>query len=332
MATVAIEGIHHVTSVASDPSRNVRFYTDVLGLRLVKQTVNFDDVTTYHLYYGNETGEPGTALTFFPFEDGRPGRIGAGQVQTTQFHVPAGSLDYWVERFEDHGVEYDAPEDRWDERVLAFRDHDGLEYELVATDRDTAVEPWGEVVPTEHAIRGFYGVALAVHDVDPTADLLETMGYERVVRRATERASGEGNDPQVEASENRRTRFEAPGEKAVVVDLVESNVQSRPGTGTVHHVAFRVPDDDAQFTWQEELRDAGFQVTDQKDRQYFRSIYFRERNGILFEFATDGPGFDRDESVEQLGSALKLPPWLEDDRERIESQLPALGLDAEVAR
>ena len=314
MATVPVEGIHHVTSVASDPTRNARFYTDVLGLRLVKKTVNFDDVTTYHLYYGNETGAPGTALTFFPFEDGRPGRIGAGQVQTTQFHVPDGSLDYWADRFEDHGVEYDAPVDRLDERVLAFRDHDGLEYELVATDHEPTIEPWAEVVPAEHAIRGFYGVALAVHETDSTADLLETMGYERG------------------ASEGRRTRFETSSAKAAVVDLVESDVQSRPGTGTVHHVAFRVPDDDAQFAWQEELRDEGFQVTDQKDRQYFRSIYFRERNGILFEFATDGPGFDYDESVAELGSALKLPPWLEDDRERIASQLPALDLGTEVAR
>jgi glyoxalase family protein len=314
MATVPVEGIHHVTSVANDPTRNVRFYTDVLGLRLVKQTVNFDDVTTYHLYYGNEVGEPGTALTFFPFEDGRPGRIGAGQVQTTQFYVPAGSLDYWVARFQDHDVEHDAPEDRFGERVLAFRDHDGLEYELVASDRDTTVEPWGEVVPTEYAIRGFYGVALAVHETDSTADLLETMGYDRV------------------ASEGRRTRFEAPGEKAVVVDLVETDVQGRPGTGTVHHVAFRVPDDDAQFDWQEALRDDGFQVTEQKDRQYFRSIYFRERNGVLFEFATDGPGFDRDESVDELGSDLKLPPWLEDDRERIESRLAPLDLDRGVSQ
>ncbi|WP_255195760.1 ring-cleaving dioxygenase [Halorarius litoreus] len=314
MATAPIEGLHHVTSVAGDPARNYRFFTEVLGLRLVKRTVNFDDVTTYHLYYGNEVGEPGTALTFFPFEDGRPGRVGAGQVQTTQFHVPEGSLDYWVERFDDHGVEYDAPEDRLDERVLAFRDPDGLEYELVASTQETTVEPWGEVVPEAYAIRGFYGVTLAVHEAEPTATLLETMGYERV------------------AEESDRTRYEASGETAVVVDLVETDVGGRPGVGTVHHVAFRVADDDAEFAWQEALRDQGFDVTEQKDRQYFRSIYFRERNGILFEFATEVPGFDRDEPAEALGEELKLPPWLAEDRDRIEAELPPLELDTGAAQ
>ncbi|WP_255149380.1 ring-cleaving dioxygenase [Halorarius halobius] len=314
MATSQVGGLHHVTSVAGDPARNYRFFTEVLGLRLVKRTVNFDDVATYHLYYGNETGEPGTALTFFPFEDSAAGEVGAGQVTTTAFHVPADSLDYWVDRFDEHDIAFDAPDVRFDETVLAFRDPDGLEYELVATDRPTPIAPWSEVVPEEHAIRGFHGVALGVTDVAATAGLLERMGYER---------TGETEG---------RVRYEAAGDHAVVVDLVEMETQGRPGTGTVHHVAFRVPDDDAQLAWQQRLREAGFRVTDQKDRQYFRSIYFRERNGVLFEFATEGPGFDRDESVDALGESLQLPPWLEEDREAIEARLPPLDLDAEAPR
>lgn len=315
MATAPIEGLHHVTSVAGDPERNVRFYTEVLGLRLVKKTVNFDDISTYHLYYGNETGEPGTAITFFPFENSRPGKVGAGQVETTQFHVPNGSLDYWVDRFDDLDVDYDEPEERFDGRVLAFRDPDGLRYELVATDEPTAIEPWADgPVSADVAIRGFYGVSLAVDAVEPTAELLELMGYEQVDEAGA------------------RRRFETDGDKATVVDLVETDQAGRPGTGTVHHVAFRVADDEAQSDWRETLGERGFRVTPQKDRQYFRSVYFRERNGILFELATEGPGFTADEAVDELGEELKLPPWLADDREQIESALPPLKGNAEVSQ
>ena len=319
MTKAPIQGLHHVTSTASDPIRNVRFFTDVLGLRLVKRTVNFDDVTTYHLYYGNETGDPGTALTFFPFESGRPGKVGAGQVETTAFQVPADSLDYWTERFDAHGVDYDDPTERFDatartERVLPFRDPDGLRYELVATDRDTSIEPWDDSdVPAEFAVRGFHGVTLALTETAATADLLEVMGYEETV------------------SSGAYTRFETDGDAATVVDLHAVDERGRSGIGTVHHVAFRVPDDEAQTAWREALSERGYRVTPQKDRQYFRSIYFREQGGVLFEFATDGPGFTADEDANELGDSLQLPPWLADDRERIEAALPELGAP-EVAR
>lgn len=311
MDTPPIEGLHHVTSVAGDPGRNLSFYTDVLGLRLVKRTVNFDDVTTYHLYYGNGTGDPGTSLTFFPFRNSRPGTVDAGQVRTTLFHVPEGSLDYWRDRFDEHNVGHRAGE-RFGTPALAFADPDGLQYQLVAADREQAVEPWTDgPVPEEHAIRGFHGVELALDELGPTADLLDLMGYELA-------AEAEGGEA---------LRFATDGDVAPVVDLAEADRQGRPGVGTVHHVAFRVPDDEVQEVWRERLVDAGFEVTPQKDRHYFRSIYFRERGGVLFEFATTGPGFTRDEPVDELGSSLQLPPWLEDDREQIESSLPPLDAD-----
>jgi glyoxalase family protein len=310
METPPIEGLHHVTCVAGDPGGNVGFYTDVLGLRLVKRTVNFDDVTTYHLYYGNGTGEPGTPLTFFPFRRSRAGTVGAGQVRTTLFHVPADSLDYWRDRFDDRDVAHEST-DRFGTETLAFADHDGLQYELVAADAATTVEPWADgPVPTEHAIRGFYGVELALEDHEPTADLLELMGYDR---------TDETDDAY---------RYRGDGDQAAVVDLALAPERGRPGVGTVHHVAFRVPDDETQEAWRERLIEEGYQVTPQKDRQYFRSIYFREVGGVLFEFATEGPGFTRDEAVEDLGSSLQLPSWLEDDRETIERSLPPLDADA----
>ncbi|WP_178917047.1 ring-cleaving dioxygenase [Natronomonas gomsonensis] len=305
-----ISGLHHVTAIASDPEENVDFYTDVLGLRLVKKTVNFDDVTTYHLYYGDEVGSPGTILTFFPFGVGQRGSVGRGQTSATAFVVPEGSLDYWQERFDDYGAEYDAVEERFEERVLPFYDHDGQPLELVTGAAD--IEPWdGSDVPAEHAIRGFHGVTLLSANAEATVDVLETMGYERF------EATGH------------RTRFAAAGDRAAFVDVLDDPEASSgmQGAGTVHHVAFRVPDDDAQMAWREELAETGLRVTPQKDRRYFRSIYFREPGGVLFEFATDGPGFDADEPLAELGSELKLPPWLEADRETIERSLPPLSAD-----
>ena len=286
------------------------FYTDVLGLRLVKRTVNFDDITTYHLYYGDEIGSPGTALTFFPFGTGRRGTVGRGQTSATAFVVPDGSLGYWQARFDDRDVDHDGVETRFDERVLSFTDHDGQPMELVTAESD--IEPWsGSDVPAEYALRGFHGVTLLSADPDATADVLTVMGYEPV------------------AEHKNRTRFEAPTDRAAVVDIIDDPDAPRgvQGVGTVHHVAFRVPDDEAQSEWRETLSQRGLYVTPQKDRQYFRSIYFREPGGVLFEFATDGPGFDRDEPVEALGTALKLPPWLEADREAIETGLPPLSTE-----
>ncbi|WP_435360357.1 ring-cleaving dioxygenase [Haloarchaeobius sp. DFWS5] len=303
-------GIHHVTAIASDPQRNVEFYTSVLGLRLVKRTVNFDDPTTYHLYYGDERGSPGTALTFFPTEGARQGRVGKGQTNATAFAIPADSVDYWTERFDELGVDANVPEERFGETVVPFRDHDGQPFELVATDEVGAgVEPWAEgPVPAEHAIRGFYGVTLHSLDTDVTASVLETLGYERV---------NEAPD---------RIRYRTDGDHATVVDLLtRDGERGVPGAGTVHHVAFRAVDDAEQADLATALDECGQHVTAQKDRQYFRSVYFREPGGILFEIATDGPGFDTDESLGELGSSLKLPPWLEGDRDRLEAELPALA-------
>ena len=307
-------GLHHVTSIASDPQANVDFYTDVLGLRLVKKTVNFDDTFTYHLYYGDEGGSPGTALTFFPFENGSPGRVGRGQTSATAFVVPAESVDYWLDRFDSKGVEHDAPRERFGETVVSFRDHDGQPLELVAGESD--VEPWADgPIPADHGVRGFHGVTLDSLDPERTGAILELLGYERVD----------------EAGE--RTRYRAASDRAAVVDVLDrpDAPRGREGVGTVHHVAFRALDEETELAWREALVEAGQNVTPQKDRQYFQSIYTREPGGILFEIATDGPGFTRDESVAELGTSLKLPPWLEEDREMIEGQLPPVGTPAREA-
>lgn len=321
---MTIGGIHHVTSLAGAPAANVDFYTGPLGLRLVKRTVNFDDPTTYHLYFGDGVGSPGTAITFFPYGDGRSGRPtgrsgtpGAGQVTTTAFRVPEGSIGFWRDRFDEHGVTYADPEARSDETVLPFADHDGLRYELVAVDgtaaEPTDVDPWTEVVPAEHAIRGFHGVTLTVADPEPTAEVLQALGFE----------------PERDADGRARYRITGPG-PGTVVTIVEDDERGSMGVGCVHHVAFRTPDDETQAEWQCRLRETGRRVTDVRDRRYFRSIYFREPGGVLFEIATEGPGFDRDEDRNALGEELKLPPWLAGDRERIEGALPEI--DAENAR
>ncbi|WP_276255929.1 ring-cleaving dioxygenase [Halomontanus rarus] len=308
------DGLHHVTAISSDPQANVDFYTDVLGVRLVKRTVNFDDPGTYHLYYGDETGSPGTILTFFPFEGARGGRVGRGQTSATTFVIPEASVDYWVDRLESMGVAVDDPVERFDETVVPLRDHDGQPLELVAGKSD--VEPWtGGPVPAKHAIRGFHGVTLDSLNPDATGDVLETLGYERV------------------GTAGERTRFRAAADRGAVVDLLDrpDGDRGQQGVGTVHHVAFRTADDETQAAWRDRLAEVGLRVTPQKDRQYFRSIYFREPGGILFEVATDGPGFDRDEPVATLGTDLKLPPWLEDDRDSLEERLPALEVAPSTA-
>lgn len=311
--TDAIPGLHHVTAIASDPQRNVDFYTEVLGLRLVKQTVNFDDPQTYHLYYGDELGHPGTILTFFPFEGGRSGRVGPGQVSATAFVIPRGSTDYWTDRlrqFEDaFDLELVGTEQRFGQTVVRFEDADGQPLELVESDRNADIDPWDDgPIPTEHAVRGFHGVTLDSDDFEGTTTVLDTMGYEKA------------------REEGRRTRFRAAGERADVVDLRDASNDQRglQGAGTVHHVAFRTSDDESQLAWRERLTESGLYVTEVKDRQYFHSIYFREPGGVLFEIATDPPGFTLDEEPDELGSSLKLPPWLEDDRERLEQGLATI--------
>src|SRR6056297_82905 len=300
-----ITGFHHVTGIAGPAQRNVDFYTGILGLRLVKRTVNFDDPGTYHLYYGDALGRPGTVLTFFPWERAVPGRVGAGMTAATAFSVPTGAIDAWMGHFADRALDFGAPVERFGEVVLPFPDPDGLALELVA--RDATVAPISDGPLGEYGIRGFHSVTLAVADPALTARVLtDVFGWE-------ERGEEDG-----------RLRFGPPGDDpATAVDLVRSDATGRGAAGTIHHVAFRVREEQ-QRAWQEALLEAGLIPTEVKDRRYFRSVYFREPGGVLFELATDDPGFTADEAPEALGTALKLPPWLEQRRPSIEARLPDL--------
>ena len=306
-------GIHHVTAIAGPARRNIEFYTRTLGLRLVKKTVNFDDPGTYHLYYGDEEGRPGTILTFFPWEYVAPGRVGVGQAQETRFRVPEGALGYWTQRLVEQGVPHQAPEKRFGETVLPFKDRDGLALALVAVPGAEGEPAWsGGEVPVEHAIRGFHSVGLLLEDAAPTGAILtDVLGFAESAR------------------EGSVVRFRA-GDTAVggIVDIRAAGgfLPGRMGGGSVHHVAFRAADDAAQAEMARKLaRDHRLPTTEQTDRNYFRSVYFREPGGVLFEIATDEPGFAVDEPVAALGQALKLPAFLEGSRERIEAALPAIA-------
>jgi glyoxalase family protein len=313
-------GIHHITAIASDAQRNLDFYVQVLGLRMVKRTVNFDAPDTYHLYYGDEVGRPGTLLTFFPWAGLPRGRGGPGLAGSTAFAVPEGSLGWWTERLARMGVEHEQLATRHGEETLRLRDPDGLELELVATPEGAARAPWrGGDVPEERALRGFHRVGLRLGRIQPSASLLtEVMGF-HVIEEGPE-----------------RLRLGAPGgEPGAGVDLLgqPDRPYGRMGAGTVHHVAWRARDEREQLAWREQLIARGLEVTAVVDRCYFRSIYFREPGGVLFEIATDPPGMTVDESVERLGSELRLPPWLEGARPQIERALPALAVpDARAAR
>jgi glyoxalase family protein len=307
-----LPGLHHVTAVAGDPQRNADFYTRVLGLRLVKRTVNFDDPSTYHLYYGNSVGTPGSILTFFPWSGLKRGRPGNGQVYATAFSVAKESLRFWAARLLAHGVVPADPVARFGDEVLRFADPDGLILELIATAEPDArpFHPHPEI-PAAHAIRGFHGVTIAVIDAARTQTLLtSTMGY------------------RVAAADDGRTRLTAGGsDPGTYVDLlVDSSIpRGLPGAGTVHHLAFRIPDDIAQAQAREALLALGYHVSPVMDRNYFHSIYYREPEGVLFEIATDPPGFTVDESAETLGRALKLPAQYEAHRTEIEAALPSLS-------
>ena len=306
-------GIHHVTAISGAPQRNVDFYAGTLGLRLVKKTVNFDDPETYHLYYGDGAGSPGTIMTFFPWAHAPGGRIGAGQLVVTSFSIPAASLGYWMERLIERGVRFEKPRDRFGDTVLSFEDPDRLRIELVAT--EDGRPGWsGGPVQAEHSLRGFHHVALAVETTDQTASLMtETLGFRRVdeTEGRIRLAAGEGG----------------PGD---LVDVVTAAgfPHGSLGVGTVHHVAFRVRDEETQLALREEVAAFGYNVTPVLDRNYFRSIYFREPGGVLFEIATDPPGFAVDEAEEELGTHLMLPPWLETRRDRLEEVLPPLRIPA----
>ena len=306
-----INGLHHITAISSDTRKNKHFYTSVLGLRFVKKSVNQDDVGTYHLYYGDYSGSPGTILTFFPWAGLRRGRPGTGQSYATAFSVPAGSLPFWQERFAQLKVEHLAPEKRFNDEVLTFFDGDGLRLELVATSEVDARTPAPSTeIPATFAIRGFHSSTLALSDASATASVLtNTMGYHLV--------SQTGHRTRYSASES------GPG---AYVDLLTDPTLPRglSGAGTIHHVAFRVPDDASQANARAQIVKDGLPVSPVIDRAYFKSIYYREPGGVLFEIATDQPGFAIDEPVETLGSKLSLPPHLEPNRAEIEAGLPSI--------
>lgn len=309
--TMQVHGIHHVTAIAGDPQANVEFYTGVLGLRLVKVTVNYDDPQTYHLYFGDDVGHPGTILTFFPWPGAPRGRTGTGQVTVTAFAIPEGSLGFWADRLKAHKVESAGPSHRFDEEVIVLRDPDGLHLELVTGRKgsDTNPPPDG-ALPGRHAIQRFQGVTMAVEGYERTAALLTaTLG----LREAGEKG-------------NRFRYSVGEGDAQGFIDLLclPSGPRGRVAVGTVHHIAWRTPDDESQRAWRTEIARLGYNVTPILDRSYFHSIYFREPGGVLFEIATDPPGFAVDEPPEQLGRRLILPGWLESARGELAMELPAL--------
>ena len=305
-------GIHHVTAIAGSTRRNLGFYTGVLGLRLVKKTVNFDDPGSYHFYYGDETGSPGSILTFFPWEHAAPGSLGVGETQETAFRIPEASIGYWTHRLVEKGVAHEDLVTRFGEKVLPFKDNDGTRLAFVATPAAENEPGWsaGEI-PLEHAIRGLHSVILLLKDAAPTGAILsDVLGFVHSER------------------EDAVQRYRAPGSPlGAIVDLrsVGDFPRGRQGAGSVHHVAFRAADDADQASMVRKLvENHGLRTTEQKDRKYFRSVYFREPGHVLFEIATEPPGFAVDEPVESLGTALKLPSFLESRRGQIEAALPGL--------
>jgi len=317
---LSTQGLHHVTAIASDPQRNVDFYVRVLGLRLVKRTVNFDDPGTYHLYYGDESGKPGSLITFFPWPGAQRGYAGGGETAATAYAIPRGSARWWEERLAGLGV-HARPALRFADASLACEDPDGMRIELIERDRASAITPWRDAgVAAEHAIHGFHSVTLESLAPERTAAMLE--------QRLGFRPAGD---------ERGRKRWIAAGEEGApgrVIDVIpsESGRRAELGAGSVHHIAFRAASELEQLEFQKELMESGARVTDVADRVYFRSIYFREPGGVLFEIATDPPGMLLDETIEHLGESLKLPPWYEQFRPRLERELPALTIPAPAVK
>ena len=306
-----ILGIHHITAIAGEAQRNYDFYSKVLGLRFIKKTVNFDDPGTYHFYYGNENGTPGTILTFFPWTHVKRGTTGTGMATEIGYSVPAGSLDFWANRFAENKVKHDQPVERFSEIMLPFQDPDGLKLNLIVSGKEDARQPWETAeIKSTAATKGFHSITLTVRDVKPTAEILtDIFGYKLLKQ--------EGNF----------YRFVTDAiENAAIVDIIE-DAKGKPGIvagGTNHHVAFRVKNEEILMAFREKVAARGLKITPKIDRNYFFSLYFREPGGILFEIATDNPGFDVDEAVHELGTHLKLPVQYEPQRSQIESALPVL--------
>jgi glyoxalase family protein len=306
-----ILGIHHITAIAGDARRNFDFYTKVLGLRFIKKTVNFDDPYTYHFYFGDEVGSAGTILTFFPWGNVKQGKRGTGMVTEIGYSVPEGSFEFWMKRFDKHKVPYTKPSEKFEEPVLTFFDPDGLKLELIISKTKDMRKPWEtEEVKKEVATKGFQNVTLTLSKIKATADILTRIfGYKLI------------------AQEGNLYRFYTDAiDNASIVDIIEAPGEKAGlgAGGTVHHVAFRVKDDNSQLKFRQLILSKGYDITPQIDRNYFHSLYFREPGGVLFEIATDNPGFMVDEPLEELGKNLKLPAQHEPLREKIIKHLPAL--------
>jgi glyoxalase family protein len=311
-----IPGLHHVTAIASDPQRNLDFYVGLLGLRFVKRTVNFDDPGSYHFYFGDNRGTPGTILTFLPWPGARRGIRGTGQVEATAFAISPDSVAYWLERLKQHDVTAEKTSSRFGEEVIRLLDPDGLLIELIASSGRAKIDLWADSpVAAEHALRGFHSVSAALEGYERTARLLtDSFGY-RLIDES-------GNRFRFASSED-----SAPGR---IVDLLcqPDTAMGRAAAGSVHHIAFRAKDEAEQLQCREHLIDLGYNVTPVMDRDYSHSIYFREPGGVLFEIATGPPGFTLDEKLEELGTHLRLPPWLEPARSQIEQILPPIQVPA----
>jgi glyoxalase family protein len=307
-----LSGMHHVTAICGDPQRNIDFYTGVLGLRLVKVTVNFDDPEAYHLYYGDGSGSPGTIMTFFSWPGAEKGRLGAGHIADVGFTVPEGALSFWQSWLAEHRVTYEGPVTRFEqESVLRLQDPDGLWVEIAAHPEGSSRPGWAHSdIPVASAIRGLHNVSLYEARPDETTAFLE-----RVLTFSW-----------VAEDQGHRMRYRSASGPGTFVDVVPSPSSHRGlvAVGTTHHVAWRTQSDQEQLEWRTHLLEAGAQVTPVLDRQYFHSIYYREPGGVLFEIATDPPGFSVDEPAAELGTHLKLPPWLEPERALIETALPKI--------
>jgi glyoxalase family protein len=304
-----ILGIHHITAIAGDAKRNFNFYSNILGLRFIKKTVNFDDPGTYHFYFGDEIGSAGTILTFFPWGEGiQQGRKGSGMATEIGYSVPKGSLDFWVKRLDQYNVIYNKPSEKFGERYVSFLDPDGLKLELIESKTADDRKPWEtNEIKAENALKGFHNITLTLTNIKATAAILtDVFGYKLIDQNVN------------------RFRYATDAvESAAIVDLVELADEKRGhvANGSVHHVAFRVKNDEILMHFREKIEALGLGITPKIDRQYFHSLYFREPGGVLFEIATDNPGFTIDETLEDLGKGLKLPPQYESRREEIEQHL-----------
>ncbi len=310
--TPTLDGIHHVTAIAGDPQANFDFYAGTLGLRLIKRTINFDDPGTYHLYYGDGVGAPGTILTFFPWPGAARGRVGSGQASTLALSVPEGALPFWRDRLSARAIPFADGEPRFGASALGVEDPHGLPLEIVASPQPDLRTCWTSgPVPAEYAIRGVESVALSLAETIPTDVLLTNLLGFRTV-----------------GSEGSRTRYAlGDGQPGAMLDVQHAPglPAGTSGAGTIHHVAFRTQDDDRQALWMAALKEADVPVSPVRDRQYFHSLYFHEPGRVLFEIATDTPGFATDEDIKHLGETLCLPPWLEPQRALVESTLPPLN-------